>query len=196
MIRDENQILSIENNSLQLNNLNNSDENNKSELELDDILYECDENLMVIDWSFISLNISDQFIDGKEISLIDLLIFGDTLFQSSSTSLDFQDQNLLDIVKSFLRTNLSPNEMFSDDIISNALEAHNFNVDETIATLSLTLEEIKLNQSSSKSKHRTISTKSKKNSGPRQKGIISYLKNFFHSNSLIFTSLLCKYHSN
>lgn len=151
--------------------------------DLDDVIAQCDENLIPIDWSFVSVNIEEENPLGCEISLIDLLIFGDTLIQSSTfekyNELD-ENINLIERVRKFLVSNSAPNYMLTDEAISFELEAHNFDLDSTIATLFMNLQHIsQLNSTTNKSNRRGNNNRGgsnngprvKKNSGPRQKGI-------------------------
>jgi hypothetical protein len=143
---------------------------------LDIVLSQCDADGIPVDWTFTSLELSldsDNAQTGDDLSLLDLLSFGNTLTESNIPS-ESNDLNPIDTLRQLLDQifGSSSNHLLTDDMISSALEAHEYDFDSTIVTLSQTLNEL-MNADSGpvKGNSHLQQGRVKKNSGPRTKGL-------------------------
>lgn len=148
-----------------------SDESNDL---LEVVLSQCDSNMIPVDWTFHSLELSCDVNDScwsQNLSLLEVLSLGNTLTEAALPPSNETELNPLETTRQMLNTlnDSSTEQLISDDMILSTLDAHNYDLDRAIATLTLTLEQL---QEPTSIKGRTFrSGRVKKNSGVRSKGI-------------------------
>jgi hypothetical protein len=157
---------------------------NESNDALEVVLSQCDSEMIPVDWTFNSLELS---LDGEsscwsqDLSLLEVLSFGNTLSAAEAIlpSPREPDLNSLESARQMLNTlNESATEqLVSDDMILSALDAYHYDLDQTIATLSRTLEQLQEHSANAPraSNYSHLRTgRVKKNSGVRTKGRVVF----------------------